>query len=395
MVSPVSAVRRRPPLWLAASAAASGWAAAYSIGLWVLLYVLGPIHEDVRMTYVAAEAGIRYGWSTIYDISTLESLSAGFPASVSHITPVYTYLNPPPVAWLFAPLTVFSEPVAYAVWTLVLLIALVFAWRIAAPYRGLAKVTLLLLAIGLSPVMLTFYFGQPSMLILAAIAGSWWLSAHERPLAAGAALGLATFLKPQTVLLLPLVLLVSGRYRAVAGWLGACAVLGIASAAALGSHGIASWWSAIESGQGSSSHLEYTLARFFGLGAVTYALWLVQGAAALLVAYRRRTEPETVFAAGVLGSTAVAFHLHELDYSSLVLAAWFVLRSSPPLWHKLWLMIGVVPMQLMTLGLLAPQLVWDAGWLAILVAQSFSKEGAAQVWGKIRPALGSASRPTG
>jgi hypothetical protein len=361
---------RRPPLWLAAAAVASGWAAIYSIGRWILLFALGPVHEDVRMTYVAAEAGLRYGWSTIYDPATLSALSKSFPASVSHIDSLYTYLNPPLLAWLFAPLTLFSEPLAYVLWTVLSLAALVLAWHIAAPYSGLAKITLLLLAIGLWPVLLAFYFGQPSMILLALVAAAWWFCAHDRPLAAGAALALATFLKPQDVILVPVALLVSGRYRSVAGWMAGCAVLSVASIATLGSSGLMSWYEALKLGQADSAHTEYTLAYLFGFGPWTYALWGLQGAAALFVARRRKLESEMVFTAGVLGSAAVAFHFHELDYSILVLAAWLFLRASPPLWQRLWLLVGVITMQVMAYGLAAPQLIWDASWLAILAASS-------------------------
>jgi Glycosyltransferase family 87 len=382
---------RRPPLWLAAAAVASGWAAIYSIGRWILLFALGPVHEDVRMTYVAAEAGLRYGWSTIYDPATLSALSKSFPANVSHIDSLYTYLNPPLLAWLFAPLTVFSEPLAYVLWTVLSLAALVLAWRIAAPYSGLAKITLLLLAIGLWPVLLAFYFGQPSMILLALVAAAWWFCAHDRPLAAGAALALATFLKPQDVILVPVALLVSGRYRSVAGWMAGCAVLSLASIATLGSSGLISWYEALKLGQANSAHTEYTLAYLFGFGPWTYALWGLQGAAALFVARRRKVEPEMVFTAGVLGSAAVAFHFHELDYSVLVLAGWLFLCTSPPLWHRLWLLVGVATMQVMTYGLAAPQLIWDASWLAILAAGSVAGRGVIATPSK--PGVAAEARP--
>lgn len=365
--------RRRPPLWLGASAAASAASAAYSIWLWTYLYVLGPVHEDVRMTYVAAEAGLRYGWSTIYDRPTLQALSQQFGPSVRNIDPLFTYLHPPLVAWLFAPLTVFSEPVAYALWSVVSLAALVFAWHIAAPYTGVAKVTLLLLAIGLWPVMLVFYFGQPSMLQLSAVAAAWWLSARNRPVASGAVLAIATFLKPQVVALLPVALLVSGRYRLVGGWIAGCAMLGVVSAVALGPSGLTSWWQAINAGQAYTSHIKVTLVALFGFSPLTYLLWTVQGAAALSVARWRRSELEVVFVAGILGSAAVAFHFHELDYSILVLGAWLFLRAAPPLWQRLWLLVGIITMQLMTYDIVAPQLVWDAAWLAILVAGIFAE----------------------
>src|SRR2546430_9373606 len=142
-----SAGARRPALWLPSAVLACGWGAAYSVALWVFPFTRRPVHEDVRMTYVAAEAGLRYGWSTIYDESVLRSLSAVFPAADRAIDPVLTYVNPPLLAWLFAPLTVFTEPVAYAVWTLLSLTALVLTWRIAAPYQGIAKLGVLLLAL--------------------------------------------------------------------------------------------------------------------------------------------------------------------------------------------------------------------------------------------------------
>src|SRR5712692_3023744 len=75
----------RPPLWLAAAAVAVAWAALYDIAVWVVLFVRQPVHPDFRIFYVAAEAGIRYGWSSIYDVSVLRSLSSSFPAGQNYI----------------------------------------------------------------------------------------------------------------------------------------------------------------------------------------------------------------------------------------------------------------------------------------------------------------------
>jgi hypothetical protein len=371
---------RRPPLWLAAAAVASGWGALYTIGRWILLFAFGPVHQDMRFTYVAAEAGLRYGWSTIYDAATLHSLSTSFPSSQQYIGGSLTYVNPPLLAWLFVPFTAVSEPMAYALWSVVSLGALVWAWHIAAPYTGLAKATLLLLALALWPVLLAFYYGQPSMVLLFLVAVAWWLCAHDRPLAAGTALALATFLKPQVVALIPLALLVSGRYRPVVGWALACIVLGVASVVALGPSGLMGWWHALQAVQADPAHIANTLARVFGLGPVTYVLWALQGAVALLIARRRRRELEVVFAAGILGSVAVGFHFHEWDYTVLILAAWLVLRAPPSMRHRLWLVAGILPMQVMTYGpaaaglpLIAPQLLWDAVWLVILAAGAVSR----------------------
>ena len=368
---------KRPPLWLASAAVASAWAAIYSAGRWLLLYAERPIHEDMRFTYVAAEAGMRYGWSKIYDPTTLHSLSTSFPADQQFIHGSYTYINPPLLAWLYTTFTLFSEPVAYALWTVASLAALYLSWRLASPYTGLAGATLLMLAIGLWPLLLILYLGQPDLLVMALVAAAWWFCSRDGSVETGVALALATFLKPQVVALLPLALLAGGRYRATLSWLVACGVLGAATVLSLGPSGLQSWWQALKDVQADPAQTAETLAHVFGLGPLTYALWFAQGAVALFIAFRRR-ETEIVFAAGILGSAAVAFHFHYWDYTNLVLAAWLVLRTSPQLAHRFWLALGVIPMQVMTyqashadILFVAPQLAWDAVWLAILFAGAF------------------------
>lgn len=366
----------RPPLWLAAAAVAAGWGAIYDISRWIAAFVTFPAHEDVRIYYVAAEAGLQYGWSTIYDMPTLSSLSTGFAGGQTNIDSSATYISPPLLAWLFAPLTTFSEPVSYAVWVALSLGALVWMWRIAAPYSGVAKFALLMLALALWPVLDAFYRGQPLLVLLALVAASWWLTSHDRSAAAGVALAFATALKPQIVYLVPLALLISGRYRVVLAWIATCLVLALAFAVSLGQSGLQSWWQTFQLVETNGEHAYFTLAYLFGFGPLTYLLLAALGLAALAVAWRRRDDLEMVFAVGLLGSLAVSVHLHLYDYTAVVLAAWLVLRAAPPLWQRLWLLVGIVTMQALALGFPAPQLIWDAGWLGILVFSSFFGSGA-------------------
>lgn len=362
-----ASLRQRPPLLLGAAAVASGWAALYSIAVWVILFASAPVHDDVRHYYVTAEAGLRYGWSTIYNQAELHSVSSSLPG----VTPIPD-ASTPLLAWLFAPLTALPEPIAYSLWTALSVAALIFAWHLAAPYAGLAKFALVLLAIGLGPVLTTLYFGQPTLILMALVAASWRLCNKDKPLAAGVVLGLATFLKPQAAILIPAALLVSGRYRVVVGWAAGCAVLGIATLVSLGSSGLVDWWHALQAVRGLRVNTVFTLAQPLGTGPLTYLLWGAQGAVALLVAWRRRRDLEIVFAVGILGTVATAAYFHNSDYCVLILAAWLVLRTSPPKWHRLWLMAGIVPMELLLTNFLAsPQLAWDAAWLLILAATSF------------------------
>ena len=375
-MNPPASQTSRPPLWLASAALVAGWAALYDIATWVILLMRQSIHPDFRIFYVAAEAGLRYGWASIYDLTTLRALSSSFPAGQNYIDPALPFINPPVFAWLIAPLTVLPLPVAYVVWTIVSLAALLWAWHIAAPYAGLRKIALLLAALALWPVLDAFYFGQPTLVIIGLLASSWWLCSKDRPLTAGAALALATALKPHTVLLVPLALLVSGRYRPFFSWAAVCALLAIACLVALGPSGLNNALQTLEYGQTDTGQAHYTLAYVFGTGLNSYALEGVQGIAALAIAWRRRADLNTVFALGLLGSLAFAFHLHQYDYAALILAAWLVLRTGPPMWHRLWLLIGVAPMQVISLGNPLPQLAWDFGWLIILALAAFNPAGA-------------------
>lgn len=361
-----TSLTRRPPLWLASAAVVAGWAAAYDMVVWFVQFVRQPIHPDFRIFYVAAEAGLRYGWSSIYDVSVLRSLSTSFPAGQTVINSALPFIHPPLVAWLIAPLTALPVAPAYAVWCALLFGALVWAWYIAAPFAGLGKLTLLFAALAIWPVLDAFYFGQPSTLQLALLATAWWLCVKERPLAAGAALAFATALKPHTMILLPLALAASGRYRPFLGWAAVCGALAAGFAINLGPSGLNHWWQALVYGQTDPGQTRFTLAYVFGSGPVSFGLEALQGAAALVIARRRRADLNIVFAVGLVGSLAFAFHLHSYDYIELILAAWLVLRSAPPLWHRVWLLAGVGSMVAMDLGQPIPQLAWDACWLAIL-----------------------------
>ena len=220
------------------------------------------------------------------------------------------------------------------------------------------------------------------MVVIALLAAAWWFCVKERPLAAGAALALATFLKPQDIVLVPVALLVAGRYRTVLSWMAACAVLGIATVVSLGPSGLMGWWQTLKLVESTAISSDFTLAHLIGYGPLTYALWFLEGSAALLIAWRRKAETETVFAAGILGTAAVAFHFHDYDYTILVLAAWLVLRTSPPMWHRWWLLVGIAAVQVTSfypdavqpiwdVATHAPRLIWDAAWLGILLVCSY------------------------
>jgi len=363
--------QRRPPLWLAAATVAAGWVGAYGLVGWVALYLQHPVHKDFRIFYVAAEAGLRYGWSSMYDVSTLRALSSVFPPDQRYIDAQTAYANPPLLAWLIAPLTALPFPTAYLVWALVSFAAFVWSWHITASFAGLPRLALLLGGLAMWPVIDALYFGQPSLVIVGLVAGSFWLCSRERPLAGGMLLALATALKPQVVLVLPFALLASGRTKAFVGWAATCAVLAGLFVVTLGLDGIERWWQALRYLQSDPHHSYYTLAYLLGAGPVTYAAEALLGATALVISLKRRHQLEMVFAAGLVGSLAASFHLHQSDYAELVLVGWLLMRVSPSVWQKVWLASGLGGLQAVTLAQPLPQLLLDAAWLVGVGAGSF------------------------
>src|SRR5260370_2260801 len=307
----------------------------------------------------------------MYTTTPLQSLATAQGLPPDYISSAQIFVNPPLFAWLLVPLTILPIPAAYLAWTIVSLAALVWAWYLAAPYTGLGKLTLLLVALAIWPVLNAFFYGQPSMVIVGLAATAWWLAARGNLIWAGVALAFATALKPQAVFLVPLAILVSGRSRVFASWAVTGAAIAIMTIAALGSTGLANWWHALNFLQSNSTHSHVTWAYVFGQGPIAYALEGLQGGAALAVAWRRRAHLEVVFAAGIAGSLASGFHLHAPDYASLVLAAWLVLRAAPPPWHRVWVLASLPAMQLLTLVQPVSRLIWDPARLFILGARGY------------------------
>ena len=364
----------RPPLWLAAAAVASFWAAVLGIVLLVTTFVADPYGNDFRVFYAAAKVGLGAGWSHIYDANLLRGASAAFPVRDQIYDSAHFYVQTPLLAWIVAPLTALPEPAAFVIWTLLGLAAFIVAWAVACPFDGLARITLLLLGVALWSVEESLRFGQPTLLMMALVAVAWQQTRQGRPVVAGALLALAIMLKPQGVFLVPIALLAAGRLPVFLAFVGSAAVMTIAFVLTLGSAGVSGFFSATAVVQADPIHQFDTLAFVFGIGPVTYAAELALGAIAIAVAFLRRAELDMVFALGLLGSVMASPHLHQPDYALNVLAAWLVLRTGPGLAHRLWLVAGIPACQFTAIGLPLPQLLWQAGWLGLLVRDAVARQ---------------------
>lgn len=372
----------RPPVWLAAYLVVL---VIWLIGLYLPLYFGAfpqPIDSlDFSYYYAAAHIGVEHGWSHIYDLGLQQQVFYQLHPAADVFDWRRYFVSPPPVAWLVAPLTVL--PLVPAFWIFAGLSAVAFAatgWLVAAGH-GIGKVALFLTAACVYPVLIAIQTGQVTPLIAAATVLGWWLAMRGRDVLAGLVL-VALVLKPQVAILVPVALLIAGRRRLFAAWLAGAVVLTLASVASLGGQGLEQLRADLSLEQGQAANLAWTLAGLFGAGPVPVGLGLVGGMIALALAYvYRRRALEMVIVAAILGTLLAAPYHNPSDFAILAPAAWLYLRTTVPVWHWAWLVVGLLATYLAAgfgPGLL---LVFVLGWLGLLVAGALTKQTA-----KVTPA---------
>lgn len=368
---------RLPPLWLSASAVAAAITVGFGVQRWVNHFLTAPDAEDYRLHMVAARVGMQYGWSRIYDLDLLRKASAGLGPAGSIVDVGHAFTAPPPAAWVVVPIAWLPLPVGYLIWTVVSLAALVGAWRLVVCGSRLARLTVLLVSLAIWPMHYQFWLGQWVAATLALLALVWWLLERDRWVAAGVVLALSLCFKPQDVVLVPVALLVSGRWKPVAAAAATGAVIGGLSLLSLGPSGVKDWLAIVGQTQADPFNAPVTFSYLFGQGFLATGVEIGLGLTALALAWYRRDRLDLVFALGIVGSTAAATYLHEDDIAILVLAAWIVLRAQPSVPQRLWLLAGVAAAQFLAIGLPIPMLLWEPAWIALLGLEPWLKNQAA------------------
>ena len=362
-------IRSRRRLW-----AAVGVAVGLILIGWDVL-VLAPslvpqyaVRNDLRLAYAAATVGIEQGYSHLYDLSAqkaaIESLGSGFNPQ--------PFISPPPLAWLVTPLLALPFPFALAVWTVLLLAALVWTWYLLAPTEPVVKAAHLALWLGLFPVAFGVMVGQPGALVAAAVATAWWLLRHERPVWGGLALSLLV-LKPQLALLIPLCLLVSGHAKTFGAWLVATLLLVLASLALLGPEGVARYRDLLALTQTPAWDItrRYSISGPLGLGPLLNVAQVVVLVATLFAAWRQRGRgPEVPIAAGIVGSLLFSPYLAFQDFLMLVVAAWLGLRAGATSLQVALLAVGYTLLELALVVMAIPILLAEA---LLLVSLTWSR----------------------
>ncbi len=325
-------VRRWRNLGFAAGAAAAALFAVFDVYQWLAAYASDRFHNDFTFYYAAARIGATHGWQSIYDLG-LQQAQLNAMGSGIGVAQLARYISPPPVAWLALPFTLLPYPLAYWIWSSLLLIALAGTWYVAAPGAGRLRLIHLLAALGWVPVIYGLQLGQPGIFVALGVAGSYALLRSGRSFEAGLALG-TIVLKPQLGFLVPIALLVAGRYRAFAGAVVAIGLLAIASAINVGPAGISAYEQRLTFAAGVATNRELTLAPYIGDLTVTRVIQLVIAIWALGLVYLcRKRAAEWIFVPAIIGGIAASPYLHIDDLLMLGLAGWMYLRiGERPAW---------------------------------------------------------------
>ena len=356
---------RRRNLGIAAGGAAAVIFAVFDLYQWFVAWSSDHFHNDLTFYYVAAQIGFAHGWSRIYDLDLQQTYLNALGSGIT-VAELARYISPPPVAWLALPLTALPFNLAYACWSGLLIVALGVTWRFAAPApdAGRLRVLFFAAALGWLPVVYGLQLGQPGLFVALGVAGSYALLRSGRPLWAGVALG-AIVLKPQLAFLVPLALLAAGRYRAFTGSALALGALAILSALALGSSGIATYLDRLGFAASVPVNRDLTLA--YLLGGAARPVQIFTAAWTMLIANRlRQRGVEWIFACALVGGLLATPYVHLDDLMMLGLAAWLVLRASPPRWTWLYIVALVIAVEGEPIWGPPPVLVAEIGALALL-----------------------------
>jgi len=327
------------------------------------------LDNDLTLVFIGARIGLEHGWSHVYSLTLQHDLFAQLRPHAA-FNDGERFVSPPPFAWVVAPLSVFGAAGATYAWLAISLGALVAAWWLAAPGASPKRALWLPGALAWYPVLYGLSLAQPDLVILGLAAVGWRLAESGRPYLAGLVLGLSV-IKPQLLLLLPLVLLCAGRWKIVATWAAAAIVMAAASLWLIGAQGLHDYESLLSEAQHVANNRYFTLAFVLGPGVLSYLGQGVVVVAAAVGAYLNRHEGNArIFAVGIVATALGATYWHLQDFTVLVLAAWLFWREglSTPL--RLLMLVVVIAGEFAWPLTPLPILIGVAVWFAAVLTPS-------------------------
>ena len=302
---------------------------------------------DFYSYYAISLLLLRRGPSTVYDFAAQKQFQDQVTAQWSGHFILLPHILPPWATLLFYPLALLPYRAAYLAWgaSILLLFGAAIAMLLrAAGLRGRAALLGAAAAAASLPVLVVLLQGQSDAVMVAAVAAAALAWTARRPARAGAfaALGL---IKPQLVLLLPLLLLVRRSWRAVAAFGAGCVLLLLLSLAAFGPAACLAWLQLLAP-WAFAGHADFpvdTQAQFSLRGliqalGVPLSFQLVVLALGLLalavILLRTRADPRLELALAIAGSTALSPYQHAHDLALLIIPGLLLGGALPTLRHR-------------------------------------------------------------
>jgi hypothetical protein len=202
------------------------------------------------------------------------------------------------------------------------------------------------------------------------VAVSWWLAEHRRPVLAGVVLS-GIILKPQLALLVPLCLLIAGRWRIVGAWLVASGLIGVVALLMLGADGVHRYRDALALASTWAPTRGFAVAGPLGLGPPLYA---VEVAVLVIAAFaswqRRRGDAGRLYATGIVASLLFTPYVGFQDFAMLVVASWLLIRSGVTSFQVVVMVVGYALLELALVVLAVPILLAEFALLLSLAVPS-------------------------
>lgn len=332
---------RKAPKWkslgYAAAAGAGLGSFAYAVQYW-FHFVQGRLQgPDFFSFYSSAKLYVQNGGSAVYDLVLQRQMQiqvTGEPAGRFIVLP---YFHPPYYTLLIAPLAYLDYRQAYiamAMFNVVLAAALVVILvHSSLRIHGRAAIVATALIAGFFPLFVTVLQGQSDLVVLVPLAAAYVAWSRGRHGWAGifSALALA---KPQLLLLIPVLFVARRAWRALAGFGGVVAVLGLISLIGFGVAPLVTYFKAVGAwaiggSLPTNGQLVYTDTSVYSLrkilevlpggGTVALVILLLLLALAALSLSWRPDKPRLDFALAVAASLVLSPHQNVHDLALLVI----------------------------------------------------------------------------
>jgi alpha-1,2-mannosyltransferase len=302
---------------------------------------------DFYTYYAISLLLLRRGPVAVYDFAVQKQFQEQVTSQWPGHFILLPHILPPWVTLIFYPLALLPYRASYLAWgaSILLLVGAAIAMLLgAAGLKGRGAVLGAAAAAASLPVLVLLLQGQSDAPMIAAVAAAAlaWTGRHPARAGAFAALGLV---KPQLILLLPVLFLVRRSWRAVAAFSAGGLLLVLLSLTVFGPEACLAWLRILApwafAGQANfpvDTQAQFSLRGLVQLVGVPLVLQLALLGLGLLalaaVLLRSRADPRLELALAIVGSMALSPYQHAHDLALLIVPGLLLGGALPVLRHR-------------------------------------------------------------